>query len=120
VGAAVSTVSTIIDPSLRVGALVSRTRESGVLGGNTSLLSQGTCQLSYLHGESAVTVGDYVITSGDGGMFPSGLIIGTVTEINKDPASISMYAVVKPVVNVQELTQVMVITDFEGQGGLVK
>ena len=119
VGTAVSTVTTIIDPGLRVGALVSRTRESGVIGGNASLLADGACQMSYLSGNSAVTVGDYVITSGDGGMFPSGLIIGTVTNIKKEQSNVSLYAVVKPVVDVQQLTQVMVITEFEGQGGLV-
>ncbi len=119
VGTSVSTVVTVIDPGLRVGALVSRTRESGVIGGDASLLSQGVCQLSYLTSNSAVTVGDYVITSGDGGMFPSGLIIGTVTDIKKEQSNVSLYAVVKPVVDVQQLTQVMVITDFEGQGGIV-
>lgn len=118
VGTAMSTVVTVIDPKLRVGAIVSRTRESGVIKGDTALLSDGACSLSYLASTSAVTIGDYVITSGAGGVFPKGLIVGTVTEVKKEQSNVSLYAVVKPVVDVHAITQVMVITEFEGQGGI--
>lgn len=118
VGSTMSTVITVTDPKLRVGALVSRTRESGVVGGDASLMADGTCSLSYLTSSSAVTIGDYVVTSGAGGVFPKGLIIGTVTEVKKEQSNVSLYAVVQPVVDVQTLTQVMVITEFEGQGGI--
>ncbi len=117
-GSTMSTVITVIDPSLHVGALVSRTKEAGVVKGSTELLSLGYCSLSYLSGNSAVTNGDYVVTSGAGGVFPKGLIIGTVEEVKKEQANVSLYAVVKPVVDVKEITQVMVITQFEGQGGI--
>ena len=117
-GTTMSTVVTVIDPNLHVGALVSRTKEAGVVKGATELVSQGYCSLSYLSGNSAVTNGDYVITSGAGGVFPKGLIIGTVEEVKKEQANVSLYAVVKPVVDVKEITQVMVITQFEGQGGI--
>ncbi len=118
VGTTMSTVVTVVDPKLRVGALVSRTRESGVIRGDAALLADGCCSLSYLTGNSAVTIGDYVVTSGAGGVFPPGLIIGTVTDVKKESSNVSLYAVVKPVVDVQAITQVMVITDFEGQGGI--
>jgi rod shape-determining protein MreC len=119
VGTTMSTVVTVIDPNLRVGALISRTREAGVVKGETALMAQGACSLSYLTSTSAVTIGDYVITSGAGGLFPKGLIIGTVTEVKKEQSNVSLYAVVKPTVDVREITQVMVITEFEGQGGIV-
>ncbi len=117
-GSTMATVSTIIDPDLRVGALVSRTSEAGVVHGDASVLSEGKCVLSYLSGTSTVTIGDYVITSGSGGVFPQGLIIGTITAVEKEPSNVSLYGVVEPVVDVNALTQVMVITDFEGQGGI--
>ncbi len=117
-GSTMSTVVTVIDPNLHVGALVSRTKEAGVVKGSTELVSSGFCSLSYLSGNSAVTNGDYVVTSGAGGVFPKGLIIGTVEEVRKEQANVSLYAVVKPVVDVKEITQVMVITQFEGQGGI--
>lgn len=118
IGTTMSTVVTVVDPKLRVGALVSRTRESGVVRGDSALLAKGCCSLSYLTGNSAVTIGDYVVTSGAGGVFPPGLIIGTVTDVKKESSNVSIYAVVQPVVDVQKITQVMVITQFEGQGGI--
>ena len=117
-GVAMSTVTTVLDPQLHVGALVSRTKEAGVVKGATELLERGCCSLSYLSGTSAVTNGDYVITSGSGGIFPKGIIIGVVEEVKKEQASTSLYGVVKPVVNFDTLTQVMVITQFQGQGGI--
>ncbi len=117
-GVAMSTVTTILDPQLHVGALVSRTKEVGVVKGATELLPKGCCNLSYLSGTSSITTGDYVITSGAGGVFPKGIIVGTVEEVKKEQASTSLYAVIKPVVKVNEITQVMVITQFQGQGGI--
>lgn len=119
VGSTMATVVTVVDPGLRVGALVSRTKESGVISGSNELIANGYCKLSYLSGSSAVTNGDFVITSGAGGVFPKGLIIGTVEEVKTEQANVSLYAVVKPVVNPKEINQVMVITQFEGQGGMV-
>lgn len=117
-GVAMSTVTTILDPQLHVGALVSRTKEVGVVKGSTELLSQGCCSLSYLSAASTITTGDYVITSGAGGVFPKGIIVGTVQEVKKEQASTSLYAVLQPVVNVKDITQVMIITQFQGQGGI--
>ncbi len=120
VGAAMSTVTTVLDPKIRVGALINRTRESGVIGGDTALMSDGCCGLSYLSGSSAVTIGDFVVTSGEGGVFPAGLMIGTVSDVRKDASNVSIYGVVKTAADVSTVTQVMVITHFEGQGGIAK
>ncbi len=120
VGAAMSTVTTVLDPKIRVGALINRTRESGVIGGDTALMSDGCCGLSYLSGSSAVTIGDFVVTSGEGGVFPAGLMIGTVSDVRKDASNVSIYGVVKTASDVSAVTQVMVITHFEGQGGIAK
>ncbi|MBR6549460.1 MAG: rod shape-determining protein MreC, partial [Clostridia bacterium] len=105
---------------IRVGALINRTRESGVIGGDTALMSDGCCGLSYLSGSSAVTIGDFVVTSGEGGVFPAGLMIGTVSDVRKDASNVSIYGVVKTASDVSDVTQVMVITHFEGQGGIAK
>jgi len=120
VGTAMSTVTTVLDPKIRVGALINRTRESGVVGGDTAYMADGCCGLSYLSGSSSVTIGDYVVTSGEGGVFPTGLMIGSVSDVRKDTSNVSLYAVVKTAVDINAVTQVMVITDFEGQGGIVQ
>ena len=45
-----------------------------------------------------------------------GIIIGTVSEVNESKYDLSDYAVIEPGVNVRELEDVFVITDFDGQG----
>lgn len=111
-----STVVTLLNPDLSVGATDNRTRESGVVTGDSSLVESGLCKMSYLSRSSAVSLGDNIITSGAGSIFPAGLMIGTVTEINKSSADVSLYAVLRPSVEFDNLTDVMVITAFEGQG----
>ena len=111
-----STVMTLLNPNLSVGATDNRTGENGVVSGNAKLVESGCCRMSYLSRSSAMNLGDYVITSGAGGVFPAGLMVGTVTEIGQDSADVSLYAVLRPFVDPSDLSNVMVITSFTGQG----
>ncbi len=111
-----STVMTLLNPNLSVGAIDNRTRETGVVSGDAKLVSSGCCKMSYLSRSSAINLGDYIITSGSGGVFPAGLMVGTVTEIAQESADVSLYAVLRPFVEPTDLSNVMVITSFEGQG----
>ena len=117
-GPSFSTVITVVDPSLKVGAMDSRTRDIGMVAGGVSSTYGGECRMSYLPRSSSVSVGDFIITSGSGGVFPQGLLIGTVSELGRETTDISMYAVIKPAVDFESLRDVMVITSFDGQGSL--
>ncbi|OCC15690.1 Rod shape-determining protein MreC [Dissulfuribacter thermophilus] len=75
-----SRVMLISDRNSRIPALIQRTRVRGILEG----LGEGRCQLSYVEKGADVIVGDKVITSGIGGYFPKGLLLGTVTKVDKD------------------------------------
>ena len=57
-------------------------------------------------------------TSGEG-IFPEGLLIGTIQSIGSDEYNTSIFAAVKPFADIENLREVMVITSFEGQGGLM-
>ena len=111
-----STVMTLLNPNLSVSATDNRSRETGVVSGDAKLVASGCCKMSYLSRSSAMNLGDYVITSGAGGVFPAGLMVGTVTEIGQESADVSLYAVLRPFVEPTGLSNVMVITSFEGQG----
>ena len=63
-------VTTLLDSSCEVGAIVSRTLDIGVLEGDYSLAQDGRCKVSYISNEAQLNVGDSVITSGIGGVFP--------------------------------------------------
>ncbi len=115
VGATVSKVTTILDADITCGAFDSRTRDAGAVSGTTELAFKGFTRFYNLQRTCSVAVGDTVVTSGCG-IFPDGLIIGTVNNIESDPLSSSLFATLTPTVNFEELRNVMIITEFEGQG----
>lgn len=115
VGPTYSTVITILDPTLHVGASDARTRDTGIVIGTVALSAEGKCKLSYIDRESAVARGDIIVTSGVGGVFPKGLMIGTVEEVQVESHGMSLYAVIEPVVEVPSVKDVIIITEFEGQ-----
>ena len=115
VGATTSKVTTIIDPKLICGAYDSRTEDAGALTGDIELAEKGFARFYNLPRTCSVAVGDLVVTSGSG-IFPRGLILGSIVSISSDPISTSLYATVEPTVNFDELKNVMVLTSFAGQG----
>ncbi|MBQ6885137.1 MAG: rod shape-determining protein MreC [Clostridia bacterium] len=117
VGLTSSKVTTILSPDLTLGALDNRTHDSGIINGTLSFAQNGFCRFSNLARSCTVAVGDYVITSGEG-IFPEGLLIGSVNNIGIDENNNSIYAEIKPFADITELRSVMVITSFEGQGGI--
>lgn len=116
VGLTFSKVRTVLDPALKASASISRTDESGYTGGSLSLASDGFLRINYLERTSSVVSGDFVVTSGLGGVFPSGLLIGRVTAVAPDTDGMTLYGLVEPFVDIPNLKRVMVITSFDGQG----
>ena len=110
-------VTTILSPDITLGALDNRTHDSGIITGTLSFAEKGFCQFAKLSRSCSVAVGDYVITSGEG-IFPEGLLIGSVNNIGINENNNSIYAEVKPFAEITELRSVMIITSFEEQGGI--
>lgn len=106
-----ATVTTMTDTEAHVAAMISRTRELGVAEGAYELMNEGKLRISYLPREADVTAGDQVITSGTGGIFPKGLMIGTVESIKTESDGMSSYAIIQPAVSLSEIRQVFVIVD---------
>ncbi|MBR5152177.1 MAG: rod shape-determining protein MreC [Clostridia bacterium] len=102
-------VVTILNPECGVGAIVNRTREVGVVEGDSSLRFAGKCRLGYLSRDAELEEGDYIETSGMGGVYPRGLLIGTVLEISEDNTNMSKCAVVQPMAELSKLRQVFVL-----------
>jgi len=117
VGISTSKVTTILSPKITIGALDNRTSDSGLISGTLLYAEKNVCKLYNLARSCSVAIGDYVVTSGEG-IFPDGLIIGEIESVGSDEIDNSIYAVVSPFINFSEIKNVMVITDFEGQGGL--
>ena len=109
-------VQSILDPRVNIGAFESGTKEYGYVSGDSKLYNKGLCKLSGLDTSTSIVSGGIVCTSGAGGVFPNGLIIGEVSAIKNDDVSSSYYAEIKPFVDIDEISDVFVITSFAGQG----
>ena len=112
VGPTYSVVTTILDPDINVGIYNSRTQETGVVSGSAELSDKGKTKLRLLPRDTALLSGDIIETSGIGGMFPSGILLGTVDLIGAENSGVSMYAEIRPLVDVTEVSNVVIITDF--------
>lgn len=118
VGLTYAKVRTVLDPSAKVAAQISRTADTAYTAGSTlELARQNHLLLTTLERSSGASVGDYVITSGIGGVYPPGLLIGSVSEITSATDGMTLDADVDLFAEIYDLKQVMVITYFAGQGG---
>ena len=106
-------VLTIVDTDTSIGAQVFRTKDLGVAEGDFALMRQGRLRLDYLPADCQLLAGDLVETSGLGGYLPSGLVIGTVEEVQVDDSGTTSYAVLVPKVDFDSLNQVFIIKSFD-------
>ncbi|MBP0986764.1 MAG: rod shape-determining protein MreC, partial [Oscillospiraceae bacterium] len=72
--------------------------------------------MMYIDELSTATEGDLIITAGTTGLFPYGLPVGNVTEIDLEESGISRTAHLAPSVDFSKLESVTVLLDFEGKG----
>ena len=111
-----ATVTAITDPSMSVGATVKRSEATGVTEGETSLRAIGCCRLSYLTADVSVVRGDLVFTSGLGGVFPSGIYIGTVTQVEYEENGLAQNATVEVGADLSSLRRIYITTgEWEGK-----
>ena len=97
----------ITDLNARIPVVLEGTRHRAVLGGDNS----SRPRLMYLPPEAEIAVGDRVVTSGHGGMFPPGLAVGTVASVEGGLVR------VEPIEDLGRIEYVR-ITDFRpGEGG---
>ena len=106
-----SKVTTVLDTNMQAGALVTRTRESGIAQGDYELMGDGMLRMSYLSKDSDVVIGDTIQTSGEGGIFRKGIMIGTVERVMIEENGMNNYAVIRPFVDPSTVTDVYIITD---------
>lgn len=111
-----SVVETILNPETKISALESKSREIAYATTTVEFSLNGNCVLSGLSRSSSITPGGIIVTSGIGGTYPKGLIIGTVSEVNESAYDLSSYAVIEPGVNISQLEDVYVIKEFANQG----
>ncbi|MCK5124923.1 MAG: rod shape-determining protein MreC [candidate division Zixibacteria bacterium] len=100
-----SVVYLLSEPRCRVSARVSNSREQGII---RYKMSRGM-YLDNCPQQGEVTVGDTVITSGLGGIFPEGIVIGTIEKIDSPEKEFFHDITIKPVVNFNGLDELYVL-----------
>lgn len=108
-----STMITLVDANLEMGAFISRTESAAILEGDFALMADGKLKLTYLPENTELITGDLVLTSSMGGNYPSGLVVGTIESIHTDASGMSRYAIITPATDLDSLIQVMIIKEFD-------
>ena len=108
-----ATVLTLVDTDTSLGAQVFRTGDLGLAQGDFSLMGKNRLRLEYLPADCTLLGGDLIVTSGLGGFYPAGLVIGSVTEVQVDDSGATSYAVLAPAVEFRQLSEVFIIRSFD-------
>jgi rod shape-determining protein MreC len=108
---ATSLVLLLTDPESRVGGIVERSRETGLLVGK----SRSQCEFIYLDVQADIQAGDRILTAGLGGPFPKGLLLGVVAEVIRDEVTGSARAIVNPSARLGKLEEVLCLSPHHWQ-----
>lgn len=100
-------VLTILDQNNRVDVLVERTRTHGIVEGVFNF----KCALKYVMRNESVEVGDKLLTAGVGGIYPKGIKVGMITEIEQEDFGMTLNIEVVPSVDFDKLEEVIVLVD---------
>jgi rod shape-determining protein MreC len=110
---ATARVQLLTDPMNAVGGLIQRTRVTGIVSGN---LGAGA-RVRYLPLMADVVVGDEVVTSGMGGVFPKGILIGRIAAVERRSGALFQDAALQPAVDLSRLEEVLILTAPEPRQG---
>ena len=112
VGETWATVSTVIDVDMSMGAYIGETGTVGLVVGEYALMTERLAKLTYMVDGAQIYVGDEVLTSGEGGAFPAGLVIGHISAVQTEAGGQITFGLVEPECAFDSLVQVFVIKDY--------
>lgn len=102
-------VQVIVDSSSSVSALISTSDESIICKG--SVEDNSVLKATYIDTSAELLVGDSVVTSGLGGIYPKGITIGTIKQVVDKSNITDRYAIVETAVDFSKLYTVLVINN---------
>ncbi|HEY6122979.1 MAG TPA: rod shape-determining protein MreC [Pyrinomonadaceae bacterium] len=104
-----SQVMLITDEKAGAGAVVGQLGQSGALGSVRGGGEKGLVEMRYVSGLEKVEVGDYVLTTGQDGIYPAGLNVGEVVEVKKGTATQPHQILIRPSARLDQLQDVAVL-----------
>jgi rod shape-determining protein MreC len=103
-----SWVKLVTDVDSAVSSITLESRAQGVVSGGYNR----RLTMEFVTQESSVKEGDTVLTSGLGGSYPQGLVIGRVTGVTGNPQEVFRQVTVQPLASLSRLENVLVMTSF--------
>ncbi len=104
-----SEVLLLTDPNSSINVMTQASRAPGSLTGRPGQLPL----MNFIPPDIDISVGEIVMTSGLGGAFPKGLVVGQVVDVLKNDDRMFQQAVIRPTVDFSRLELVLVITNFQ-------
>lgn len=102
-------VMLITDEKAAAGAIIGKLGESGALGSVRGLGNSGLVEMRYVSGLQKVETGDYIMTTGQDGIYPPGLNVGEVVEVKQGTATQPHQIFIKPSARLDQLAEVAVL-----------
>jgi rod shape-determining protein MreC len=102
-------VMMITDEKAAAGAIIGRLGESGALGSVRGLGESNLIEMNYVSGLQKVEVGDYILTTGQDGIYPPGLNVGEVVQVKAGTATQAHEILIRPSANLDQLKEVAVL-----------
>jgi rod shape-determining protein MreC len=102
-------VMMITDEKAAAGAIIGQLGGSGALGSVRGLGENGLVEMRYVSGLQKVEVGDYILTTGQDGIYPPGLTVGEVVVVNKGTPTRAHQIFIKPGAKLDQLEEVAVL-----------
>lgn len=113
-----SDVLFLVDPACKVSARFTHSDAFGIVQGQgTSWRGRASCRMDFINKTVQIKRGDEVVTSGLGGVYPSGLVIGHVDQVRLDNSGLYQSADIVPVANLRSLDLVFVMGHDTGHSG---
>jgi rod shape-determining protein MreC len=102
-------VMLLTDDKAAAGAIVGQLGGSGALGSVRGLGENGLVEMRYVSGLQKVEVGDYILTTGQDGIYPPGLSIGEVVQVKTTSPTQSHEILIRPGAKLDQLGEVAVL-----------
>ena len=112
VGPNYAVIRTVLDSALGISATISESGYDGIVSGGYASGHKDLMRMDYLASAAVLRNNDLVVTSGST-VYPRNLILGHIVDAGFSNSGAAKYAYVKPAVNIAELEQVFIITQFD-------